>query len=64
MIKECVYADRIQVSFLLPYDKGSITSYFMENAAVLEQEYREEGVWLRVSCNKSDADKYSQFLLV
>ncbi len=64
LIKECVYADRIQVSFLLPYDKGSITSYFMENAAVLEQEYREEGVWLRVSCNKSDADKYSQFLLV
>ena len=64
LIKECVYADRIQVSFLLPYDKGSITSYFMENAAVLEQEYREEGVWLRVSCSKSDADKYSQFLLV
>ncbi len=59
LIRECVYAERVQVSFLLPYDKGSIVSYFMENATVLEQEYREEGVWLRVSCHKSDADKYA-----
>ena len=59
MIKECVYADRVEAAFLLPYDKGGIVSYFMENATVLEQEYREDGVWIRVSCRKSDADKYS-----
>ena len=61
LIKECVYADRVQASFLLPYDKGGIVSYFMENATVLEQEYREDGVWIRVSCHKSDADKYSVY---
>ncbi len=61
MIKECVYADRVEAAFLLPYDKGGIVSYFMENATVLEQEYREDGVWIRVSCHKSDADKYSMY---
>lgn len=61
MIKKCVYADRVETGFLLPYDKGNIVSYFMENATVLEQEYREEGVWIKVSCHKSDADKYAGY---
>ena len=61
LIKECVYADRVQTAFLLPYDKGGIVSYFMENATVLEQEYRDDGVWIRVSCHASDADKYSMY---
>lgn len=59
LIKECVYADRVEACLLLPYDKGSIVSYFMENATVLEHEYREEGVWLKVSCHKMDLDKYA-----
>lgn len=61
LIKGAVYADRVQTSFLLPYDKGGIVSYFMENATVLEQEYTDEGVWLSVSCHKSDAEKYSMY---
>lgn len=61
LIKECVYADRVEATFLLPYDKGSIVSYFMDNATVLEQEYTGEGVRMRVSCHKSDADKYALF---
>ncbi|MCI8286652.1 MAG: GTPase HflX [Lachnospiraceae bacterium] len=61
MIEECVYADRVEAEILLPYDKGNIVSYFMDNATVLEQEYREEGVRLRVSCHKNDADKYCEY---
>lgn len=61
MILECVYADRVETELLLPYDKGSIVSYFMENATVLEQEYRDAGVWLKVSCHKSDAGKYLEY---
>lgn len=57
-IKEAVYAEREEVCFLIPYEKGNVTSYLMENSTVLEQEYREEGVWLRVSCHKNDAEKY------
>lgn len=61
MITKCVYADRVETGFLLPYDKGGIASYFMENATVLEQEYREDGIWIKVSCHKSDADKYAEY---
>lgn len=64
MIKKAVYADRENVRFLIPYEKGSVTSYLMENADVLEQEYREEGVWLYVSCRKSDAEKYRKYRCV
>lgn len=63
-VKETVYASREEVCFLIPYEKGSITSYFMENSTVLEQEYREEGVWLHVSCHKNDAEKYSAYRCV
>ncbi len=58
MIMDTVYAERVESAFLLPYDKGGIVSYFMENAQVLEQEYREEGVWLRVCCDRVDAQRY------
>jgi len=58
MIMDEVYAERVESAFLLPYDKGHIVSYFMENAEVLEQEYREDGVWLKVCCDRQDAEKF------
>ena len=63
LIKGQVYADNIDVTFLFPYDKGNMVSYFMENATILEQEYLENGVRLVVNCHKGDADKYSEYLL-
>ena len=61
MIKEAVYADRENACFLIPYDKGSVASRLMENATVLAQEYRTEGVWLQVSCNKNDGARYNAY---
>lgn len=61
LIKEKVYGQQVETKFLLPYDKGGILSYFMENATVIEQEYRNEGIWIRVSCDKADADKYQKY---
>lgn len=63
-IKETVYANREEDCFLIPYEKGSIASYLMENATVLEQEYRENGVWLHVSCHRNDSEKYSVYRCV
>ena len=48
---------------MIPYEKGAITSYFMENATVLEQEYLENGVRLVVNCHKQDVEKYKEFLI-
>ncbi len=61
MIEKCVYAGRVNVELLLPYDRGDIASYFMDKATVLEQEYRDDGVWMRVNCDRSDGDKYARY---
>lgn len=62
MIQERTYAERVEEVFLLPFEKGGLVSYFMENATVLEQEYLEDGVKLKVSCHRSDAEKYKAYL--
>ena len=61
LIKECVYADRVEAEFLIPYESGNIVSYFMENATVSTREYSEEGVRLKASCHRSDAEKYGRY---
>lgn len=63
LIKEQVYADTENVQFLIPYDKGSLVSYFMENATIMEQEYLENGVRLMVNCHKQDAAKYKEYVI-
>ncbi|MCM1543164.1 MAG: GTPase HflX [Blautia sp.] len=61
MIKEKVYADFVDRCFLIPYDMGSVSAYLMENAVILEQDYRESGHYIRVKCHFQDAEKYKMF---
>lgn len=61
MIQEYTYAGRVEETFLLPFGEGGLVSYFRENATVLEQEYLEEGVKLKVSCHRGDAEKYKAY---
>lgn len=64
LIKEQVYADNQNAVFLIPYEKGAVASFFMENATVLEQEYLDIGVRLMVNCNKQDVERYKEYLMV
>lgn len=61
MIQGVLYSDQVEAEFLLPFEKGNLVSYFMENATVLEQEYVAEGVHIRVSCHRNDAERYSAY---
>lgn len=61
LIKGCVYADRVEAEFLIPYSEGNIVSYFQEHATVSRQEYQETGVRLRASCHRCDAEKYDRY---
>lgn len=63
MIKDKVYADNVDCTFLLPYDKGNILSYLLENGKVYSTEYREDGVLIKINCNSGDASKYDIFRL-
>lgn len=64
MIQRKLYANRRECSFLIPFDKGSVVSYLMENATILEQEYREDGVRLRAYCHSEDIAKYAAYVTV
>ena len=63
MINNFTHADWIEETFLIPFDKGNLVSFFMEHSIVLEEEYLENGVKLRVSCHICDADKYGGYRL-
>lgn len=61
MIQDALYADRVETDFLLPFNRGDLVSFLMEKATVLKQEYTEEGVYLKVSCQRQDAERYSLY---
>lgn len=63
LIKSKVYADHQECRFLIPYEKGNIVSYLMENATVLEQEYREDGIFIQAGCHRQDAEKYRKYMI-
>ncbi len=61
MIKEQTYSQNVDSVFLIPYDKGAVSSYFMEHATVLSTSYEENGVLLSVSCHRQDVEKFKQY---
>lgn len=61
LIKENVYRDNVTCTFLIPYNKGNIVSYLRENAAVLEQEYREDGIFIQAECHAQDAERLKEY---
>lgn len=63
LIKEQVYADTKNVTLLIPYNRGDLVSYFMEQSTVLSSEYLENGVKLEVNCHTQDAVKYQEYVL-
>lgn len=63
MILDRVYADYTIEEFLIPYEKGSIVSYFMENAHVISKAYEENGTRMNVKCHRADRDKYVEYLV-
>lgn len=63
LIKEKVYAENKDIILLIPYEKGNIMSYFMENSTVFSQEYLENGVRLVVNCHKEDVERYRDYIV-
>ncbi len=61
LIKQNVYSDQVEVEFLIPYSKGNLLSYFLENETVLFHEHTADGIYLKVRCNQSVANKYEEF---
>ena len=61
MIQDKVYAGHVTAEFLIPYQKGNIASFLCSNAKVLTQEYREEGIYMRVECYRQDVERFREY---
>ncbi|MFG6368113.1 MAG: GTPase HflX [Lachnospiraceae bacterium] len=48
-------------SFIIPYERGDLVSYFNDNAVVYCTEYRENGVYMETNVSRVDAARYEQF---
>ncbi len=64
MILKKVYSGHEIWEFLIPYDKGSVVSYLCSNATVHVQDYRENGVYMKVECGSQDARKLEVYQAV
>ena len=62
VILEKLEADHIETEFLIPYDKGNVQAFLMKNSGVIKTEYLDAGVYIKVNCKKSVADKVLHML--
>lgn len=60
-IKEKIFGSRIEAHLLIPYDKGSITSYLCENAEIISMDYKENGTLLHGRFSEEDFGKYKNY---
>lgn len=60
-IKEKIFADRVHAKLLIPYDKGSITSYLCENSEIISTEYTESGTLIEGYFSSEDYGRYGKY---
>ena len=58
-----VFKQYVNCNMLIPYDKGNILSYLIDNAIINETEYLEEGTLITVSLSLKDYNKYNNFVI-
>ena len=62
VIFEKLDAGTVEQDFLIPFSKGQVVSFLMENALILKTDYTGDGTLLTVRCDRVVADKASKML--
>lgn len=57
-IRKQLFSHYVKCSVLLPYDQGSVVSYFNEHAQIFSTEYEEQGTRLSMECSNADFERY------
>ena len=60
-IREKIFGGRVEMTLLIPYQRGDITSYLCENAQIFSMEYEEERTLLHGKLEREDALRYGSF---
>lgn len=58
LIRSRIFTDYIQCEILVPFDRGSIVSYFNEHADVQSVSYEEQGTRLKLECRAADYERF------
>lgn len=61
LIKSKIFENYTLSSFLFPFERGDILSYFNKNARILNVEYTENGTIIDVECKEEDYMKYKGY---
>lgn len=62
-IKENIFGSRVEMSLMIPYDRGDISSYLCENAQVDSIGYENEGILIKGKFSAEYAQKYSRYMV-
>ena len=63
-IKTKIFGNRVHARLLIPYDKGSITSYLLENAEITSTEYTADGTLIEGYFSAEDYGRYEKYGIV
>lgn len=63
-IKEHIFEETMEVTLLIPYDKGNLMSYLWEKTQVLNKAYGEEGTFIKVSLTPKDYQRFKEYEVV
>lgn len=63
MIVEKIFNDYKKCKMLIPFEDGSMVSYFNEYANVISTDYEERGTILTVECTEAQYNKYKQYVI-
>ena len=58
-ISDVIFGGMKEASMLIPYDKGSITSYLCENGQIESIEYKENGTLIKGRFKSEDIERYA-----
>ena len=63
-IEEMIFGDYVNAKFLIPYDRGDISSYICSEAVVKVMDYKETGTYFEVSIKNSDYQRFRKYEVV
>ena len=61
LIKDKIFGGRIETYLLVPYEKGSVTSYLCENAEIISMDYKEKGTLIQGRFSEEDYGKFKEY---
>ncbi len=62
-IIQVIFGSLREAQFLIPYDKGNVTSYLHENGQITDMAYEEHGTLITGKFKAEDVKKYEEFVI-